>query len=90
MQEVMNTKPLSYKKIIAICRQRRFLMKTGRSYRPQAQLEAALERVETFLTTYPQVSDENLRQFIIRKRDDILQIIPSNQTHIRSWVCELQ
>lgn len=86
----MHTKPLSYKRILGICRQRRFLMKAGRSYRPQAQLEAALNRVETFLTAYPQVSDENLRQFIIRKREDILQIVPSNQKHIRNWICELQ
>ena len=90
----MNTEQLSSPKMLALCKQRRFLIRTNRSLSTTSnttlqwmnKLEASLEKVETFLNAYPQISKDNLIAFIQKNKSEFLMIIPSNQTRIRDWI----
>lgn len=80
---------LSYRNMLAICRQRRYLMKIGKSLTDYHRTVKALSVVETFLNAYPSVSDTNLKAFLCRHRDLILVIIPANQTNVREALLNL-
>jgi hypothetical protein len=81
-----NTRKLSSPKIIGICKQRRYLIKTNRSFRPQAQLEQSLNKVEAFFNAYPKITNDNVVAYIKRNKSDFLLIIPTNQTKLRDWI----
>lgn len=63
--------------ITGLIRQRRFLLRSGRSLKNRARMLAIVQRFERHLAFYPNISEGQLRSYLLKHIDDVVALMPS-------------
>jgi hypothetical protein len=66
--------------LVKVLRVRKYLLKNGKSFKNQMKCYSLVEKFDTHLKCYPNISDQALSKYVQKHMDEILFLLPSNQT----------
>jgi hypothetical protein len=68
------------KLLVKILNVRKFLLKNGKSFKNSLKCYSLIQKFEEHLKCYPDISDEALTKYVKKHADDILFLVPGNET----------